>query len=235
MQQLRHQRGGTFWGLVLGVVIGLAIALGVALYVTKVPVTFVNKVLNRSAEQDAQEVQKNKNWDPNTPLYGKNPARPSSAADDSAAAAQSGTTSANADTTAPAAGAGPSASASASASPMPASSETGSASPVATVPSADPIGDLARSKGLVAAPAAALDPFTYYIQVGAFRNDADAQAFKNKLSQEGFDAKVSQRDQAGRPVFRVRLGPFQTRDETNGQREALTNKGFETVVVRVQR
>ena len=233
MQQLRHQRGGTFWGLVLGVVIGLAIALGVALYVTKVPVTFVNKVLNRSAEQDAQEVQKNKNWDPNTPLYGKNPARPSNAADDSAAAAQPGPTPASADTTAPAAGAGQSAPASVSS--LPASSETGSASPVATAPGADPIGDLARSKGLVAAPAAALDPFTYYIQVGAFRNDADAQAFKTKLSQEGFDAKVSQRDQAGRPVFRVRLGPFQTRDETNGQREALTNKGFETVVVRVQR
>lgn len=233
MQQLRHQRGGTFWGLVLGVVIGLAIALGVALYVTKVPVTFVNKVLNRSAEQDAQEVQKNKNWDPNTPLYGKNPARPSNAADDSAAAAQPGPTPANADTTAPAAGAGQSAPASASSLPAP--SETGGASPVATAPGADPIGDLARSKGLVAAPAAALDPFTYYIQVGAFRNDADAQAFKAKLSQEGFDAKVSQRDQAGRPVFRVRLGPFQTRDETNGQREALTNKGFETVVVRVQR
>lgn len=233
MQQLRHQRGGTFWGLVLGVVIGLAIALGVALYVTKVPVTFVNKVLNRSAEQDAQEVQKNKNWDPNTPLYGKNPARPSNAADDSAAATQPGPTPANADAATPAAGAG--SSAPATASPLPASSETGGASPVATAPSADPIGDLARSKGLVAAPAAALDPFTYYIQVGAFRNDADAQAFKTKLSQEGFDAKVSQRDQAGRPVFRVRLGPFQTRDETNGQREALTNKGFETVVVRVQR
>lgn len=233
MQQLRHQRGGTFWGLVLGVVIGLAIALGVALYVTKVPVTFVNKVLNRSAEQDAQEVQKNKNWDPNTPLYGKNPARPSNAADDSAAATQPGPTAANADAATPAAGAGQSAPASASSLPAP--SETGSASPVATAPGADPIGDLARSKGLVAAPAAALDPFTYYIQVGAFRNDADAQAFKAKLSQEGFDAKVSQRDQAGRPVFRVRLGPFQTRDETNGQREALTNKGFETVVVRVQR
>src|SRR5205085_9534917 len=73
---MKFQRGGFVMGLIIGLMIGLAVALGVALYVTKVPVPFVNKVPQRTAEQDAAEAEKNKNWDPNSPLYGKNPAHP---------------------------------------------------------------------------------------------------------------------------------------------------------------
>ena len=242
MQELRRQRGGTFLGPVVGVVIGLGVALGVALYVTKVPVTFVNKVLNRTADQDAQEQQKNKDWDPNAPLYGKNPARPGSTVTPKT---EPGVPSASSPP------AGESAKAAVNAQALPAATP-GLGAPAATAegqaaglqgsnpgvsPQAgsDPIADLARSKGLVAAPAAALDPFTYYVQVGAFRNEPDAKAFVEKLLQAGFVANVSQRDQAGRPVFRVRLGPYQTRDEANAQRALLTEKSFETVMVRVQR
>src|SRR5215831_3277312 len=74
--RMKFQRGGFAMGLIVGLIIGLAVALGVALYVTKVPVPFVNKVPQRTAEQDAAEAEKNRNWDPNSPLYGKNPARP---------------------------------------------------------------------------------------------------------------------------------------------------------------
>ena len=42
----------------------------------KVPVPFLNKGPSRSAEQDAAETRKNRDWDPNAPLYGKNPAKP---------------------------------------------------------------------------------------------------------------------------------------------------------------
>ena len=73
------QRGGFIIGMVVGLLVGLALALGVALYVTKVPVPFINKVPQRSADQDAAEAEKNRNWDPNAPLAGKNPARPASA------------------------------------------------------------------------------------------------------------------------------------------------------------
>ncbi|HKX42440.1 MAG TPA: hypothetical protein VJO99_14880, partial [Burkholderiaceae bacterium] len=74
------QRGGFAVGLIIGLLIGLALALGVALYVTKVPIPFVNKVPQRTPSQDAAEAEKNKNWDPNSPLYGKNPAKPNTAA-----------------------------------------------------------------------------------------------------------------------------------------------------------
>src|SRR5436853_152751 len=73
----RAQRGGFLIGLIVGLLIGLGAALAVALYVTKAPNPFVNKVPQRTPVQDAAEAERNRNWDPNAPLAGKNPARPS--------------------------------------------------------------------------------------------------------------------------------------------------------------
>jgi cell division protein FtsN len=66
-----RQRGGTVMGIVVGLIVGLGLALAVAVYVTKVPVPFVNKVPGRTADQDAAEARKNRDWDPNAPLQGK--------------------------------------------------------------------------------------------------------------------------------------------------------------------
>src|ERR1700710_1991208 len=74
------QRGGFGMGLIVGLLVGLAISLAVALYIAKIPIPFVNKVPQRTAEQDAAEAAKNKNWDPNAPPAGQNPPRPQNAA-----------------------------------------------------------------------------------------------------------------------------------------------------------
>lgn len=78
---MKQQRGSTFWGFILGLLVGLGLALAVAVYVTKVPILFFNKAANINANQDASELEKNKNWDPNAPLYGKNPAKPADPAE----------------------------------------------------------------------------------------------------------------------------------------------------------
>jgi hypothetical protein len=65
------QRGGFVLGLIIGLLLGLAVALGVALYITKVPIPFINKVPQRTAEQDLEEALHNKNWNPNAALAGK--------------------------------------------------------------------------------------------------------------------------------------------------------------------
>ncbi|MDO5625606.1 MAG: hypothetical protein Q4G71_13070, partial [Pseudomonadota bacterium] len=70
------QRGGIVLGVILGVMVGLAVALGVALYVAKVPVPFVNKNTSRTSGQDAAEAERNRHWDPNAPLRGRNGATP---------------------------------------------------------------------------------------------------------------------------------------------------------------
>ena len=55
MPPYRHPcHGGTLLGLIIGLVLGLLVALGVAIYVSKVPVPFMNKGTQRSAEPTAK-------------------------------------------------------------------------------------------------------------------------------------------------------------------------------------
>lgn len=245
------QRGGTVLGIILGVMVGLGAALAVAIYVTKVPVPFVNKGNSRGTgtEQDAAEAQKNKNWDPNAPLYGKNPARPNATA--SGAVGGAGAADPGAAPGAPAApatvppvtaAAKPAAPAAGASAPKVAAAKPTASSPSAAAPkptSADPLGDLAKAK-TAAAPSAGstaggADPFIYLVQAGAFRTPEDAEAQRVKLSLLGMDAKVTEREQSGRTVFRVRVGPYNNKDDAEKTKEKLDGGGFETALVRVQR
>ena len=240
----KQQQGGTILGFILGLMVGLGAAFAVAVYVTKVPVPFLNKGAVRGTEKDAAEDQKNKDWDPNAPLYGKNPAR-SVAADPTPAAA---TPSANepaakpsptdtksapeaaADTKAAAKPEGKAESSKAEAKPDPKADAKASAS-------ADPLGDLAKSRANTTASttSAADDPFTYFLQTGAFGTPTDAEAQRAKLAMMGWEARVSEREQNGRTVFRVRVGPFGKRGEAETLKEKLDGAGVDSALVRVQR
>ncbi|KQO15454.1 SPOR domain-containing protein [Acidovorax sp. Leaf78] len=215
----KQQTGGTIIGFIVGVIVGLGAALAVAVFVTKVPVPFLNKSNGRGVDLDAAESQKNKNWDPNSPLYGKNPARPPVAA-------------ASAPASAPAVAAAPAPDVRAAASaPKPAASKP-EAAKAESKPGADPLGDLAVAK---AAAKGNVDPFDYFVQAGAFRTQADADAQRAKLAMLGWEARVSEREQNGRPVFRVRVGPFAKRDDAEQLKEKLDGTGVESALVRVQR
>lgn len=78
----QDQKGGFVLGLIVGLLLGLAIALGVALYVAKVPIPFIDKVPQRSAEEDAKEATQHKDWNPNAnlPGAGKPPTKPAAVA-----------------------------------------------------------------------------------------------------------------------------------------------------------
>jgi cell division protein FtsN len=201
-----RQAGSVIVGIIIGVVLGLAAALAVAVYVTKVPVPFMNKGQSRTAEQDAAETRKNRDWDPNAPLYGKNPAKAVPPAPAVVAPAPPVAT-------------------------IPAPSTAPPAPAVKGKPSADPLGDLASAR--TASPSA--DPFFYFVQAGAFRTAEDAEAQRAKLSLMGIDARVTEREQSGRQVFRVRVGPFEKKEEADRQKEKLESGGVETALVRVQR
>ncbi len=203
MSKPQLQRGGTFFGFVLGLVIGLAVALGVAMYVTKVPTPFSNKNQPRSAEQDVVETQKNKDWNPNGVLQPK--AAASAPAD-------------GAVTPAPAPAAVP-------ADP--------SRKEVKPAVSADPLGDLAKSRA--AGAEASAEPFQYFIQVGAYRSQGEADSQKARMALLGLDAKVSEREQAGRTVYRVRLGPFDDKASAERVRTKLESAQIENTILRIQR
>jgi cell division protein FtsN len=218
---MKQQRGGTFLGFIIGVVVGLAAALAVAVYVTKVPVPFLNKGQTRSADQDLEEAKKNKDWDPNAPLYGKNPAKPPQAA-------ASGPFPAPA--TAPAVTPAPATAKPEAKAPDAKSTEAKKPDAKAAA-SADPIGDLAKAR----AAATEGDAFVYWVQVGAYRTAEDAESQRAKLSLSGVETKLSEREQSGRTVYRVRVGPFDKKEEGEKTKEKLDKSGLDTALVRVQR
>lgn len=217
----RGQTGGTIIGFIAGVVVGLVAALAMAVYVTKVPVPFMSgKTPSGRPVDDDAETRKNQNWDPNAPLHGRNPARPAAPASVPAA------------TPVP-----PPAVATPAPAPAPrVDSAPATARPAA--PSADPLGDLARARaGGTPAPAAApaADPFDYFVQAGAFRTADDAEAQRARLAMMGLEARVTEREQAGRTVYRVRMGPYRSREEAERTKARLDGTGADSALVRVQR
>ena len=224
-----RQRGGFAVGLIIGLLIGLALALGVALYVTKVPIPFVNKVPQRTADQDAAEIQKNKNWDPNSPLYGKNPAKPSAAASGMVAPLPSVAT--------PQPGVLPAPAVTGAVMPPPTAAARASAPQSTRDPAAILADKPAAPKITPSASGAAggADPFSYFVQAGAYGRTEDAEAQRAKLAMLGLEGKLTEREQAGRTVFRVRVGPFDKKGDADAAKDKLAASGVEAALVRVQR
>ncbi len=205
-QPARRQRGNFVVGLIVGLLIGLALALGVALYIAKVPMPFINKVPQRTAEQDAAETERNKNWDPNSPLYGRNPQRP-------------GTTSSG--TVVDPAVQPP------VVSGVPAPARDGR----------DPAAILAdRPAASEPAPASTgPDAFNYFVQAGAYARTEDAETQRAKLAMMGLAAKVTEREQAGRTFYRVRVGPFDRRDAAVAVKSRLDAANIDSALIPVQK
>ena len=239
----RHQRGGTILGLILGLLIGVGAALAVAVYVTNVPVPFVNKGNVRGEAKDKEEAQRNQNWDPNSPLYGKNPAaRPNTP---TAPAAQgvvvpdppktvSENTTPPADTKPPKPEVVLPDTGKTTAGDKPADKPADKTQVAKLDPKAgqgaDPLGDLAKARG-----ADGSDGFQYFVQAGAFRTQSDGDAQRAKLAMMGWEARVTEREVNGRTVYRVRVGPFNKRDDADGLKGKLDGAGVDAQIVRVQR
>jgi cell division protein FtsN len=181
-------RGSFMLGLGLGILLGLAVALVLAITINKAPVPFMDKVPQRTAEQDAAEAEKNRHWDPNIPLYGKG----LSAASAVAASA----------------------------------SATAEAASVATSVAASAAGGWVLKAASAVSAHVGPDPFQYYIQVGAYARSEDAEQQRAKLAMSGLTARVTEREQTGRTVYRVRVGPFDARDEAESVRGQAVDAGY---------
>ena len=204
------QRGGTLVGLAVGLLLGLAIALGVAMYVSKVPVPFVDKLPQRSAEQDAAETERNRNWNPNAPLSGKTPL-PSAAGTGNGSAPSSS---------------GEGASGGAGVATMP--TTPGGMAPILPPPAG-------AAPPTARAPEPRVELTGLFIQAGAYSRQEEAEQQRARLAMLGFTARISEREQGGRSVFRVRVGPYETREETQGPMDRLMAAGVEVSLVRVER
>ena len=231
---MNQQRGGTLVGFIIGLVVGLAVALGVAIYVTKVPIPFISKGQVRSADLDAAEAEKNKDWDPNAPLYGKKGAKSGDKADEPTSDARSEPKTDAASKVDPK-----------SVDPLGDLAKVKSAEPKpeakpkaeSKLPEAKPSETKAPEAKPVEAKAAEpanADPFIYFVQAGAYRSTEEAQAQRAKTALLGLDTKISERDQGGRTVYRVRVGPMD-KAEAERVRAKLEAAHIDSAMVRVQR
>jgi cell division protein FtsN len=233
------QTGGTFIGIVLGLIVGLAIAVIVALYITRAPTPFVAKVApppsDNSASQSSSSAQP---YDPNRPLQGKTPGQavpqaaqptpPNTAPGQSSNQSQSsgmldepqivevppsGNAASESKNTAKNQASAPAATSSANAS----APKNGS-QPNATAKTNPPApGDVNTG---------------YYLQVGAYKTQQDAEQQRARLGFQGFESKVTQRDAGGVTSYRVRVGPFAKFEEMNTARQRLSDAGVDTAVIR---
>jgi len=181
--------------------------------------------VSRKPAQDVEEAERNKGWNPNAGLAGSPVTVPAPVVIPDPAPAPA--------VAAPAGGA---------TATDPAASKPVAQQPAAAPTQTDPLGDLVRARTgtvNVAAPSAGAsvpaDPFTYFVQAGAFRAPEEAEAQRARLAMLGMAADVSEREQSGRAVFRVRVGPFNQKAMADATLEQLEVNGVEAALVRVQR
>lgn len=232
----RHSLGGTLIGFVLGLLVGLGAALAVAVYVTRVPIPFVDRGLSRSAEDDAKEAERNKGWNPNRNIGGV--ATPGAAAPTAPAGNEGAISVPPADGRAlPPTGNAPRdplgdlvtsriGQPGAATAPV-----TAAAKPAATAPAATAPAPAAQGAEAGVGP----DPMTYYVQAGAFRNADEAEAQRARLAMLGISASIDEREQSGRTLYRVRVGPFAQKALAELTIEQLQVNRVSAVLVPVQR
>ncbi|EWS53257.1 cell division protein FtsN [Methylibium sp. T29] len=73
------------------------------------------------------------------------------------------------------------------------------------------------------------------MQVGAYARTEEAEAQRAKLAIQGFESKITEREQSGRTMYRVRVGPFVQRAEAEKVKETLDGAGMVSALVRVQK
>ncbi len=104
--------------------------------------------------------------------------------------------------------------------------------------SSDPIGDLVSGKKSADKPADLTPASTtksdsiYFLQVGAFAKRSEADAQKANLAIQGIQAQLSEVASEGNTLWRVRIGPYNSVDESNAVRDKLSGMGIKPTLIK---
>jgi cell division protein FtsN len=202
-RSMARQAGGTVAGLIIGLIIGLTIAVWVAITIMKTPLPFVDKL---GKQNDAADTA----IDPNATLPGG--ARDRRVIPNAEEGAPLGEQKAAPASSTPTAAAPPNAAAKAPVAP--AAAENAKTDKAAT-------NTASEEKNI------------YFLQAGAFREIADADAAKGRLALLGVAAAVSERRTETGTLYRVRVGPFKDTDTMHKMRTRLYDNGVDAAVVSV--
>lgn len=236
------ESGSTLYGALAGLLIGLIVAAVVAFYVTKAPVPFVDRASRQGDNGKLPDPRQAP--DPNAGLYGRDggAGTPSTGPTATAPAPLPGAGTGQA--TGPAASKGddtpaklddlgaliatlPTSKAPAVASAAPSAAPSQAPTPISkAAPAAAP-----APAPKPAATASAVNG-TYYLQAGAFRGENDAESLKARIILLGLPVAVQKAEVNGKPINRVRVGPFARLDDMNRARGRLGENKIETAVVR---
>ena len=75
---------------------------------------------------------------------------------------------------------------------------------------------------------------SYFLQVGAFQTEVEADNMKAKLALQGFEAIVQTAAIPDKGVWhRVRVGPLKDLDQINKTKSELVNNGFKADLIKV--
>ena len=114
--------------------------------------------------------------------------------------------------------------------PKPAAQPAPAPAPAAPTPAAQPA---------PAAPKPAAQPKVhddYWVQTGAFSTIAKAEGVKESLASKGITSIIENRDVDGKPLFRVRVGPYTSQNEADYWLSLIKSiSGFEDSQVRQTR
>ena len=215
--RLQRQHGNTLTGLIIGLVIGLGIAVAVALLITKSSTPFTNKGMKSDKpDQPVAQLQ-----DPNKPLYGNKDVTKEAAKefvkDPNAPAKPAETAPVAATPTA------------VTAPPAPKVAEVKAESKPAPEKVA---ADKSEKSPDTAKGEMVDDKYIYFLQAGAFKDQADAESARAKLALVGFEAKVTEKNSDTGTMYRVRVGPFNNAESMNKTRSKLSDNGIDVAVVR---
>jgi len=190
------QTGGTFIGIVLGLIVGLAIAVIVALYITRAPTPFVAKVAPPSEANSAPAAAQP--YDPNRPLQGKTPGQPVPQA---AQPTPPNTAPGQTNNQTQSSGmldepqivevppSGTTASAPKTASTTPAKKPEAAPNATSNATATPPKGGSAPTTAKATPPAPGEPNTGYFLQVGAFQTEQEADNMKAKLALLGMEAR----------------------------------------------
>ena len=232
------ESGSTLYGALAGLLLGLIVAAVVAFYVTKAPVPFVDRASRQGDNGKLPDPRQAP--DPNAGLYGRDggAGTPSTGPTATAPAPLPGAGTGQA--TGPAASKGddtpaklddlgaliatlPTSKAPAVASAAPSAAPSQAPTPIskaAPAPAPKPAATASAANG------------TYYLQAGAFRGENDAESLKARIILLGLPVAVQKAEVNGKPINRVRVGPFARLDDMNRARGRLGENKIETAVVR---
>lgn len=76
------------------------------------------------------------------------------------------------------------------------------------------------------------DKFIYFLQIGAYKEVADAEAARAKLALIGVEASVTEKNGDNGVLHRVRVGPYDHTDAMNKMRAKLSENGVDAAIIR---